>query len=182
MNELNYPAIRAFKRVWAPIAEGFAIAADADRAIDGGEWSGPASANAQLRAYYDYLAPVARRFGMTIQQLESQIQQADYRELECMMKRQRESQRAKQASARRTRGDSQRTNVDMVTELMERGSPAGALIQAFVVTAIEKYAQEWIEAGAATFDSPMMHGRAWIRCAERALEWHKQHYSGRSCS
>jgi len=59
------------------------------------------------------------------------------------------------------------TNTEMLTRLMDR-SRNGALMQAFVLTAIQKYSAQCIEVGAATFDSGFMDGRAWIRCAEEA--------------
>lgn len=66
-----------------------------------------------------------------------------------------------------------KTNVQNVRELMETGSP---LIQAFVVTAIEKYAAMCLEKDAAHFDSPIMNGQAWIDCAKRAKQWSEKNY------
>lgn len=60
------------------------------------------------------------------------------------------------------------TNVEKVVMLMEWGSPVGALIQPFVMVAIEKYAEQVIAAGAAKVDSPMIAGEAWVAAAEYA--------------
>lgn len=67
------------------------------------------------------------------------------------------------------------TNVERVRFLMETGSP---LIQAFVVTAIEKYAALCLEKGADHFNSDMLSGAAWIQCAEKAQDWADLNYSG----
>lgn len=67
-----------------------------------------------------------------------------------------------------------KTNVEVVTELMEF-SKNGALQQAFILKAIEYYAQVCIKAGAKTFDNPMLSGEGWIRCAIEAREAIKEH-------
>ena len=56
------------------------------------------------------------------------------------------------------------TNEDLVKDLMTF-SPRGALCQAFVITAIQSYARQCVEAGAAKFDSGFMNGQAWIDIA-----------------
>ncbi|GER21375.1 hypothetical protein [Variovorax boronicumulans] len=56
------------------------------------------------------------------------------------------------------------TNVEFVTELMEY-SAHGALIQAFVMQALEQYAKRVAEADPAALDTPMVSGRAWHGCA-----------------
>lgn len=61
------------------------------------------------------------------------------------------------------------TNVEMLKRLMEH-SQCGGLIQAFGLTAIEKYAEQCIEAGPAMFDSGFMDGAVWIRCATEARD------------
>lgn len=68
-----------------------------------------------------------------------------------------------------------RTNEELVSDLMNFG-PAGALQQAFVLTAIEKYAQQCIAAGPEAFDSGLISGRAWIIAAEHMLAELKNHY------
>jgi hypothetical protein len=67
-----------------------------------------------------------------------------------------------------------KTNVEVVTELMEF-SKNGALQQAFILKAIEYYAAVCIEAGAQTFDTPMLSGEGWIRCAVEARDTIKKH-------
>jgi len=57
-----------------------------------------------------------------------------------------------------------KTNEDLVLNLMQF-SPRGALCQAFVITAIQKYAQQCVAAGAEKFDSGLMNGQAWIDIA-----------------
>lgn len=76
-----------------------------------------------------------------------------------------------------TRKQRLRTNVEMVTGLMDY-SRNGALMQAFVLTAIDRYAQQCIAAGAETFDSPMLHGAAWVNCAQEAAEAVRLHRDG----
>lgn len=70
-------AIRALRRVWAPKAESFAIGAAADAGFDGGEWSGPAHSHMEQDEYQATLAAVGSRFGLTAEQLEYAIYQAD---------------------------------------------------------------------------------------------------------
>lgn len=59
-----------------------------------------------------------------------------------------------------------KTNTEFVQELMTNGSPTGALVQPFVITAIEKYAQQVIAAGPEKFESAFMSGQAWVETAE----------------
>lgn len=73
------------------------------------------------------------------------------------------------------RANRQPTNVEMLTHLMNF-SRCGALQQAFILTAIEKYAKECIEAGAKKLDTPMISGEGWIRCADEALETLNKHF------
>lgn len=61
------------------------------------------------------------------------------------------------------------TNEDFVRDLMAF-SEHGALMQIFVMTAIEKYAQQALEAGAERFDSAMLNGKAWVGTAAEALK------------
>mgnify|MGYP003583987259 CR=1 FL=1 len=56
------------------------------------------------------------------------------------------------------------TNVEFVTELMEF-SAHGALIQAFVMQALEQYARRVAETDPQTLDTPMVSGHAWHGCA-----------------
>jgi hypothetical protein len=56
------------------------------------------------------------------------------------------------------------TNVEFVTELMEL-SAHGALIQAFVMQALEQYAKRVAAMTPEALDMPIVSGRAWHRCA-----------------
>ena len=56
------------------------------------------------------------------------------------------------------------TNVEFVTELMEF-SAYGGLIQAFVMQALEQYAQRVAAMDPEALDTPMVRGRAWHGCA-----------------
>jgi hypothetical protein len=56
------------------------------------------------------------------------------------------------------------TNVELVTELMEF-SAHGALIQAFVMQALEQYAGRVAAMTPEALDTPMVSGRAWHGCA-----------------
>lgn len=56
------------------------------------------------------------------------------------------------------------TNVEFVTELMEF-SAHGALIQAFVMQALEQYAKRVAAMTPEALDTPMVSGHAWHGCA-----------------
>lgn len=56
------------------------------------------------------------------------------------------------------------TNVELVTELMEF-SAHGALIQAFVMQALQQYATRVAAMDPEALDTPMVSGRAWHGCA-----------------
>jgi hypothetical protein len=71
------------------------------------------------------------------------------------------------------------TNVQAVRRLMEY-SKCGALQQAFILTAIEKYAAQCIAAGAAKFDSGLLSGEAWIACATEARDAIAAHLASQS--
>lgn len=60
------------------------------------------------------------------------------------------------------------TNVEFVVELMEH-SAHGALIQAFVMQALEQYARRVAEADPQALDTPMVSGHAWHGCALEVL-------------
>ena len=59
------------------------------------------------------------------------------------------------------------TNTEFVSHLMEF-SKSGAMMQLFILIAIEKYAEQCIEAGPAVFNTPMLSGEGWIRAATEA--------------
>jgi len=65
------------------------------------------------------------------------------------------------------RNNKPQTNVQVVKRLMEY-SNHGAIMQPFVLEAIRRYAEQCIAAGPAHFDSPMLHGAAWVGCAKEA--------------
>lgn len=56
------------------------------------------------------------------------------------------------------------TNVEFVTELMEF-SAHGALIQVFVMQALEQFAMRVAAMDPEALDTPMVSGRAWHGCA-----------------
>lgn len=69
----------------------------------------------------------------------------------------------------------QRTNVQFIRHLMEY-SRHGALMQAFVLEAIERYATLCTQADAKTFDTSLLSGAAWHGCAVEVAEGLRQHY------
>ena len=56
------------------------------------------------------------------------------------------------------------TNVEFVADLMEH-SAHGALIQVFVIQAIDRYADLVAAAEPQDVDTPMVNGHAWRGCA-----------------
>ena len=64
----------------------------------------------------------------------------------------------------------ERVLVDLI-----RSSKTGALMQAYVVTALEKYSEQVLSAGSAHFDSSLLSGNAWVRCAQEVLDTLKRH-------
>jgi ribosomal protein S12 methylthiotransferase accessory factor YcaO len=69
----------------------------------------------------------------------------------------------------------QRTNVQFIRHLMEY-SRHGALMQALVLEAIERYATQCAQADAQTFDASLLSGAAWRGCAVEVVEGLRQHY------
>ena len=67
------------------------------------------------------------------------------------------------------------TNIEVMYELMNFAR-SGAMMQAFVMTALEKYAEQCILAGPRVFDSPMMSGQVWINAALEAKEAVRKHF------
>lgn len=68
----------------------------------------------------------------------------------------------------------QKTNTAWLRDLMEF-SDSGALMQAFVLTAIEKYAAQCIDAGPERFESGMFSGAVWVRTATEAQRRLNEH-------
>lgn len=60
-----------------------------------------------------------------------------------------------------------KTNVQMLTDLMEF-SESGALMQAFIVNAIESYAKQTLKAGPWP-ENGVLSQEAWRECAREAL-------------
>lgn len=73
IEEVRWPAVRAFRRVWGPKSEALGEAEAADAGFDAGEFSGPAHANIQLDEYNAALERVARRFGIEATALDSMV-------------------------------------------------------------------------------------------------------------
>lgn len=70
-----------------------------------------------------------------------------------------------------------KTNVDMITDFMERGS---ALNQMFVVDAVVKLAElilENKEEVLKRMEGGFVHGPAWVKCAEDFLEHSNKFYN-----
>ena len=70
---MNKVAVRAFHRVWFPIAASIAMGAEADAGFDGGEFSVEAHYHAEMQAYLDTLEMVANRFGMGVVDLSNDV-------------------------------------------------------------------------------------------------------------
>jgi hypothetical protein len=68
-----------------------------------------------------------------------------------------------------------KTNVQFVRHLMEF-SRHGALMQAFLIEAIDRYARECARADPKDFDAPLLSGSAWHGCAVEVIEGLDQHY------
>lgn len=81
MNNNIQTAVRAFRRVWSPIAEDICRCVKLDREYDGGEWS---SANDALweRLHSEALARVAARFGIAAATLDEAINADFHRQVE----------------------------------------------------------------------------------------------------
>lgn len=67
-----------------------------------------------------------------------------------------------------------KTNTQVVRGLMEFAK-SGPLMQAFVIEALRRYADQCAAADPAVFDSPLMSGRAWHACAVEAQQTLAQH-------
>lgn len=71
--------------------------------------------------------------------------------------------------------ESHPTNVEFVVDLMEH-SKHGALIQAFVLRAIEVYAKAVSVKSPEEVDTPLVAGRAWHGCAVELLDKLERRY------
>ena len=61
-------------------------------------------------------------------------------------------------------------NDEFVMRLMTFGCPTGALVQPFIMQAIEYYAAKCIELGPETFESGLLSGEAWVATAKHVKE------------
>jgi hypothetical protein len=68
-----------------------------------------------------------------------------------------------------SRNSGHETNEELTARLM-RFAKSGPMMQLFILTAIHKYAEQCVKAGAATFDTAFLSGAAWVLCAKEALE------------
>lgn len=67
-----------------------------------------------------------------------------------------------------------KTNTELITDLMDFAK-SGPLMQAFILEAVSQYAKRCAAVDPAVFDSPILNGAAWHRCAveaKAALEAH----------
>jgi hypothetical protein len=69
-----------------------------------------------------------------------------------------------------------KTNEQLVKHIMNF-SGYGVLSQAFVMTAIQKYADACAKADPKMFDSPMLHGDAWVGVAKEIKAKMDEHYA-----
>lgn len=66
--------------------------------------------------------------------------------------------------------EAEETNVEFVTRMMEWGQ-GGAMLQAFILQAIEQQAKATLAVPAADLDTGFISGEAWRSCAAEALGW-----------
>lgn len=71
-----------------------------------------------------------------------------------------------------------KTHAEFIHDLIEF-SPYGPLVQAFVLEAISRYADQVACASPAQFDSAMLSGRAWVGVAHDVKARLKQHLEQR---
>lgn len=83
--EINMRAVRAFARVWNPLADRISEGQAASHGYDAGEFTGDFYANLLETTWNHALQRVAARFGMEPAQLEWNIHASGYRELEMHM-------------------------------------------------------------------------------------------------
>ena len=67
------------------------------------------------------------------------------------------------------------TNEEFLSRVMTSGCPTGMLVQPFVITALQKYAEQCIAAGPEKFTRALLHGPAWVATAEFVLKETKEH-------
>jgi len=67
--------------------------------------------------------------------------------------------------AKKPRNHPNEDNAAFVARLMSF-SDHGALMQAFVLEALRRYADQCVKAGPDVFESPLLSGKAWHGCAK----------------
>lgn len=80
---MNIQAVRAFNRVWLPIAAQLEEAEARDAHFDGGEWSRSAHANLWLEKYDATVERVAHRFDIEPNTLVNDMQEYFYHQVDC---------------------------------------------------------------------------------------------------
>jgi len=66
-----------------------------------------------------------------------------------------------------------KTNLELVTEIMEFGSPMNQVV---VIQALDYYCKTVIEQGAESVDSPLLNGEAYVAACEDILKTMEKHY------
>jgi hypothetical protein len=84
-DDINWPAVRAFRRIMVPISDSHDEAARWDAGFDGGEFSGPAHDRMLEEEYQRVLEIVAGRFGIEPADLENMTLLADYHQWNCFL-------------------------------------------------------------------------------------------------
>lgn len=82
------PAVRALRRVWAPIGSALAEAEEADAGFDAGEFSGPWHANFADDEWHRVIRGVADRWGVDEGRLWTATQYWDWEETVAATQRQ----------------------------------------------------------------------------------------------
>lgn len=80
---INYPAVRALTRLWAPIEQAFAAGEEAAYGFAAGEFSGPAMCEERDEALSVLAAEVAPRFGLSRVDLLAQANEYWHQQAAC---------------------------------------------------------------------------------------------------
>lgn len=59
------------------------------------------------------------------------------------------------------------TNLELITDIMEYGSPMNQIV---VIEGVARYCEQVIEAGAEAVDSPLINGEAFVASCEDILK------------
>lgn len=84
---INYRAVRAYNRIYAPIAERQWFGSQCDYAIDYGEWSTRAHAHISETIEERIADYVGNRFGLTGEELRNMVWEADNIHNDCYFAR-----------------------------------------------------------------------------------------------